>query len=915
VGVVADIDLINLNTARINYNISRLDGLLSEDEITGAVPELDAALVQSVSDINEWVNTLAALIASNHTANEAAGDILSIRSISNAFRLDELRTEAGLGIIQDIYTSLLEADQVIRDNFNAYTGTTDAQITALGSRIATLELASIGYLTAADASDIFSQINALSESIDLQIAALTQGLQNQVTKEALDITIQADLVALLLSRIDATDLLISEHYSTIAMTADAIALSVQSMTTYTNGLVSAQSSRIDLTDSSIISIVDRLDITEGITSQQTSSITQLADRITQEVIDRQTLADGTVALLGTQITQTADAIVSVASVNDGLSDRVDTAETRLTATEIVSTVTSENLASTNSYLNSTVTQLAHSYGVVIKETVNGIPYMAGFGFTLHPEWQVSSAVEDVYYTTGDTVTYTDDLIYEALVDHLATDLNSPGSAAAATYWELLPYGMKSEFAVNAEQFAVYSANGTKSAPVFSVNTETDEVTVNGAMIFYGTVQDTPTSLSEISANDAQDLSDANSFISTTYPADQANIEGLIDGKIDSWFTGTDPSDVWLGTNTSHTGDMWWNDTLNELRRYTGTAWSDPLTDQTAIDAYSNAETAQDTADGKRRVFINTPTGPYDIGDLWDSPTGIQRALYSVMTGFSVGDWKLIGDVTADVVGDMAYENMVGLAKLDTTVIDGGHIKTSLLETKALLVGGTEALKLAGIASGADVTASSTAYDTSRVSGTSAYTVKTNAANGATFTSSSYLDYSKVNGTKPPADADKTSANAAGGLITGADISNAKANGYTLISGGYLNTSILTVGNAQIQNAAVGTLSIAGNAVTVPVYANALSHWVTAYVNVGHASIPIVITASLVQSYSSQITLYINFNGGTWAKMWMEQPIEGTLATKSSVHTTTTAGTYGFKLMSSDTRNVNGASLLLLAVQR
>ena len=73
------------------------------------------------------------------------------------------------------------------------------------------------------------------------------------------------------------------------------------------------------------------------------------------------------------------------------------------------------------------------------------------------------------------------------------------------------------------------------------------------------------------------------------------------------------------------GDMWYHTTNKELRCYRKTTttindivfteygWA-LIEDSTAIAAYEAASNAQDTADGKRRVFVNTPYPPYDIGD-------------------------------------------------------------------------------------------------------------------------------------------------------------------------------------------------------------------------------------------------------------------------------------------------------------
>jgi hypothetical protein len=183
-----------------------------------------------------------------------------------------------------------------------------------------------------------------------------------------------------------------------------------------------------------------------------------------------------------------------------------------------------------------------------------------------------------------------------------------------------------------------------------------------------------------------------------------------------------------------------------------------------------------------------------------------------------------------------------------------------------------------------------------VNGTAASTVKTNAANGATFTSSSYLNYGKVNGTKPPSNADKTSSNAAGGLVTGANISYAKANGYTLISGGFLNTSILKVGtaqidkaaitNAKIDTAAVDTLELKGQAVTIPVSAysaagitidSADGQKIIQTVSILSSGAPINIHFSFVctdgDEYSSEIRVYL-YRAGRATALFDSTNIQG-----------------------------------------
>lgn len=70
------------------------------------------------------------------------------------------------------------------------------------------------------------------------------------------------------------------------------------------------------------------------------------------------------------------------------------------------------------------------------------------------------------------------------------------------------------------------------------------------------------------------------------------------------------------------------------------------------------------------------------------------------------------DASVGTLGDLAYEDMVGIAKLDSTVIQGGYIKTSLIETGAIYIGYSNVTGTKP-PSDADKTSSNTAYDTAR----------------------------------------------------------------------------------------------------------------------------------------------------------------------------------------------------------
>lgn len=169
----------------------------------------------------------------------------------------------------------------------------------------------------------------------------------------------------------------------------------------------------------------------------------------------------------------------------------------------------------------------------------------------------------------------------------------------------------------------------------------------------------------------------NNFINGTYSDDIADLTTQIDGKIETWFQTTDPAASWTTTalKKKHVGDMWYNSSTQKLKRYSSSyTWVD-IVDKTAIDAYNTASKAQDTADGKRRVFVSTPYPPYDIGDLWVNGTDLKRCAVKRTSGSYIAtDW----------VKAVSYDNT-------KTVIDGGLVTSGTIQ-----VAGSTSTILAGM---------------------------------------------------------------------------------------------------------------------------------------------------------------------------------------------------------------------------
>jgi hypothetical protein len=195
-----------------------------------------------------------------------------------------------------------------------------------------------------------------------------------------------------------------------------------------------------------------------------------------------------------------------------------------------------------------------------------------------------------------------------------------------------------------------------------------------------------------------------------------SLQNQIDGQITSWFfdyqpTLTNaPANTWSTTaiRDAHLGDLFYWTSKGYAYRYskntsTGVYSWLPISDTDIVLALSNAAAAQDTADGKRRVFTTTPTTPYDVGDLWagGSAGDLKRCNIARASGaYVVGDWGLASKYTDDTkantaisqynslaasLGNMAFEDAVEIAKLGTTVISGGYLLTTLIKVAELYV--------------------------------------------------------------------------------------------------------------------------------------------------------------------------------------------------------------------------------------
>lgn len=159
------------------------------------------------------------------------------------------------------------------------------------------------------------------------------------------------------------------------------------------------------------------------------------------------------------------------------------------------------------------------------------------------------------------------------------------------------------------------------------------------------------------------------FSSTLKQIDK--IKGQVDESFMSWFyDGTPtpenaPAKNWTTEDAKriHIGDLYY-DTISgysyEWAVNDGVYLWDKITDSGIQEALKNASKAQDTADGKRRIFYDTPSPPYDRGDMWaQGGTGdllICNVARTIMASYHQTDWIPASKYTDDTKANEALDS-------------------------------------------------------------------------------------------------------------------------------------------------------------------------------------------------------------------------------------------------------------------
>ena len=156
----------------------------------------------------------------------------------------------------------------------------------------------------------------------------------------------------------------------------------------------------------------------------------------------------------------------------------------------------------------------------------------------------------------------------------------------------------------------------------------------------------------------------------------AELQNQVDGAIETWFyegvptLENAPAISWKTDKDKeiHLGDLYYDNKTGKAYRFAKDSntykWT-IITDTDIAKALSDARMAQETANGKMKVFSVQPTTPYQVGDIWVNATypsdgstyknEVLRCQTNKAAGsqFAIGDWIKASKYTDDTVANAA----------------------------------------------------------------------------------------------------------------------------------------------------------------------------------------------------------------------------------------------------------------------
>lgn len=243
-------------------------------------------------------------------------------------------------------------------------------------------------------------------------------------------------------------------------------------------------------------------------------------------------------------------------------------------------------------------------------------------------------------------------------------------------------------------------NGYEGSSYIKYDSAAKQVSVKGKISAKSTVDGKELS-QYIKENSAKGLTEeqVNNLIKNSQVI--ADLQNQVDGAIETWFYDgvptlkNAPASSWTTDKEkdTHLGDLYYDNKTGKAYRFAKDGntykWT-IITDTDIAKALSDASKAQETADGKMKVFSTQPNPPYQVGDIWVNATypadgstyknEVLRCQTAKGAGsqFAIGDWIKASKYTDDTVANAAKaaaekaqkaaEKALGdISKLGTTV--------------------------------------------------------------------------------------------------------------------------------------------------------------------------------------------------------------------------------------------------------
>lgn len=218
-------------------------------------------------------------------------------------------------------------------------------------------------------------------------------------------------------------------------------------------------------------------------------------------------------------------------------------------------------------------------------------------------------------------------------------------------------------------------NGYEGSSYIRYDSSTKQLSVKGKISAKSTVDGKELS-QYIKENSAKGLTEeqVNNLIKNSQVI--ADLQNQVDGAIETWFyegvptLENAPAISWKTDKDKeiHLGDLYYDNKTGKAYRFAQDSntykWT-IITDTDIAKALSDARMAQETANGKMKVFSVQPTTPYQVGDIWVNATypsdgstyknEVLRCQTNKAAGsqFAIGDWIKASKYTDDTVANAA----------------------------------------------------------------------------------------------------------------------------------------------------------------------------------------------------------------------------------------------------------------------